>query len=107
MLPLFPAVGGIAAIDACLDRLEITLARVQGDRLGEARLHRQAELEELNRARVEELHRDVAAAAFRRRGDNRAVTDAPRDLAGPVQLGEGGANDIARRAELPRELALG
>src|SRR5712692_7006885 len=35
MLPLFPAIGAIAAVDARLDRLEITLARVQRDRLGE------------------------------------------------------------------------
>src|SRR5258707_390223 len=107
VLPSFPGVGGIAAVDARLDRLEIAFARVQGDCLGEARLHRQAKLQELDRARIQKLRHGTAAAPFCRRGDYCSVTDAAGDLAGLLQLGERGPHDIARCAELLRELALG
>ena len=105
MLPLFPAAGAIAAVDGLHDELEIVFAGVQGDRLGEARLKRQPEFQELGGARVPQGER-LGAQRDRRGLHDGSVTYSSDDLAGVVKFGKSRAHDASRGAELFGQLAL-
>src|SRR5258708_7074788 len=107
VLPLFPAVGGIAPVDARLDRLQIAFAGVQGNCLGEAGLHRQAKLQELDRARTQTLRHGTAAGPFCRRGDDCSAPDAAGYRPPPLARRARGPHRASASARLPCELALG
>jgi hypothetical protein len=86
--------------------LQVAFAAVHGDRFGQPRLEGDAKLEQLRRTHIGKLQSLDTAVGRDVGGHHGAASDMPRDLAGLVQFAQGHAHDVARRAELCRELTF-